>query len=213
MQTYPLRIRAFAYSAATLAGFVDAIGFLQLGGFFVSFMSGNSTRLGVGSAFDHREALIAGGMILSFLLGVILGSSLARLFPRAGRLAILAGIAGLLVAAVLAEGGGATWLAGAALAAGMGALNPVLEENGETRVGLTYMTGALVKLGQRIVSALFGGDRLGWLPYLVLWGALTLGAVSGALAFRAVGLTALWAAVVGVGGLALLIGSGRQKSG
>ena len=33
---------------STLAGYVDATGFLMLGGFFVSFMSGNSTRLGVG---------------------------------------------------------------------------------------------------------------------------------------------------------------------
>lgn len=29
-------------------GYVDAVGFMMTGGFFVSFMSGNSTRLAVG---------------------------------------------------------------------------------------------------------------------------------------------------------------------
>jgi uncharacterized membrane protein YoaK (UPF0700 family) len=34
---------------AALAGIVDAIGYLHLGGLFVSYMSGNSTQLAVAS--------------------------------------------------------------------------------------------------------------------------------------------------------------------
>ena len=40
--------RILAVSFAAMAGLVDAIGFLASGGFFLSFMSGNSTRFSVG---------------------------------------------------------------------------------------------------------------------------------------------------------------------
>jgi uncharacterized membrane protein YoaK (UPF0700 family) len=35
----------------------------------------------------------------------------------------------------------------------------VFQRNGDVGVGLTYMTGTLVKTGQRIAAALTGGDR------------------------------------------------------
>ena len=50
MIRYRPSIRLFAALLSGLAGFVDAIGFIKLGGFFVSFMSGNSTRLAVALA-------------------------------------------------------------------------------------------------------------------------------------------------------------------
>jgi len=46
---------ALACALSALAGYVDAIGFLHLGGLFVSFMSGNSTRLGVSLADGQWE--------------------------------------------------------------------------------------------------------------------------------------------------------------
>ncbi len=55
------------------------------------------------------------------------------------------------------------------MAMAMGAENIVFERNGEVSIGVTYMTGSLVKLGQRMVVALLGTDRLGWVPYLYLW--------------------------------------------
>jgi uncharacterized membrane protein YoaK (UPF0700 family) len=36
---------ALACALSALAGYVDGIGYLHLGGLFVSFMSGNSTRM------------------------------------------------------------------------------------------------------------------------------------------------------------------------
>ncbi len=65
MIRYPLRIRLFAAGLSALAGFVDAIGFIKLGGYFVSFMSGNSTRLAVALAKASRPSLR--GLIAAFV--------------------------------------------------------------------------------------------------------------------------------------------------
>jgi uncharacterized membrane protein YoaK (UPF0700 family) len=73
----------------------------------------------------------------------------------------------------------------------MGAQNAVFAQDGEVSVGLTYMTGTLVKLGKRLTVALWGGDRFGWIPYLLLWTGLLSGAVSGALAYARLGPNAL----------------------
>ena len=85
---------AIAVAAATLAGYVDAIGFLSLGGFFVSFMSGNSTRLAVGGAGLSPEALIAARLILSFVAGVVLGSLIGAAAKRWRRPSVLLLVAG-----------------------------------------------------------------------------------------------------------------------
>ena len=74
----------------------------------------------------------------------------------------------------------------------MGTENTTVERDGEVSIGLTYMTGTLVKLGQRIAGALMGGPRLAWLPYALLWLGLVTGAVTGALAWPLIGLAGLW---------------------
>ncbi len=201
MLSYPKRIQAFAVAAAALAGFVDAVAFIQTGGFFVSFMSGNSTRMAVGFAQNLQAAWTAMALIGAFLSGVIGGSALAR-WPRRGRLAVIVLVSVLLFAAACASGAGLPFPAALLSALSMGALNMVLDEDGETRVALTYMTGALVKIGQRLAGALFGGPRWAWLPYLLLWTGLAGGAVIGALAYRAIGAVALLIASA----LALVLG-------
>ena len=66
---------ALACALSALAGYVDGIGFLHLGGLFVSFMSGNSTRMGVSLAEGHwSNAAEALGLIALFVTGAAAGS-------------------------------------------------------------------------------------------------------------------------------------------
>jgi uncharacterized membrane protein YoaK (UPF0700 family) len=74
------RVRGVAIVLSGLAGYVDAIGFIKLGGFFVSFMSGNSTRLAVGIAQGTMNGAIAASLI-GLLTGATLG---ALLYPDLG---------------------------------------------------------------------------------------------------------------------------------
>lgn len=182
----------FASALSLVAGYVDAVGFMITGGFFVSFMSGNTTQLGVGVATHAATALYAFGLIAAFVLGAMAGAALGRMAPAQRGFAILSLVAGVLLVSAALGSSGFAQLAVPLLAFAMGAENTVFAEDGEVRIGLTYMTGALVKLGKRLTAALFGEDRLGWAPYLLLWLGLAVGAALGALAYRWLGLAALW---------------------
>jgi len=76
----------------------------------------------------------------------------------------------------------------------MGAMNATFERDGEVRIGLTYMTGTIVRAGQRLAGALMGEDPTAWRPHALLWLSLSLGAVIGASAFRWIHGWALWLA-------------------
>ncbi|MGL6234902.1 MAG: YoaK family protein [Segniliparus sp.] len=187
---------ALATALTGLAGFVDATGYVYLGGYFVSFMNGNTTRAAVGAAnLDWRQAELAAGLIFAFVCGVVAGSSVSRLVPRARRLAVLSLVTALLVlAASLHTLHLAVFLAPPLLATAMGAENAVFERGGEVSLGVTYMTGTLVKIGQHLTRALFGEPNRIWARYLLLWCGLTAGGVLGALSYLHLGLGALWIA-------------------
>ena len=66
----------------------------------------------------------------------------------------------------------------------MGAENGMFTRDGEVSIGLTYMTGSLVRMGQKLAGALMGdNDRWGWIPYLFLWSGFVAGAVMAACVF------------------------------
>ncbi len=201
MTRYDKRVQALAVGLSALAGYVDALGFIHLGGFFVSFMSGNSTRLGVGLVERTHDAAIALGLIGLFVLGVILGSLAGRRAQSHRRVVVLivVGIA-LAVAAALGAMGAATATV-VLMVIAMGAENAVFERDGDVHIGLTYMTGTLVKVGQRIADSVTGGARFAWAPYLLPWLGLVGGAVAGAATYTWLGLGGLW---IAAGAAALL---------
>ena len=196
MQNYSHRAKLFAAALSALAGYVDAVGFISVGGFFVSFMSGNTTRMAVGLLRDPTMAAIAAVLIVSFVSGVVLGSVVSYFSNHSRGAAVLLLVALFLALAALAGTANAGLPASIAMALAMGAENTVFQKDGEVRVGLTYMTGTLVKLGQKLASAFLGGSKLAWAPFLLLWLALLSGAILGSLVYEWCGVLALWPAAL-----------------
>ncbi len=197
---------ALACALSALAGYVDAIGFLHLGGLFVSFMSGNSTRLGVNLAQGHwSNAAEAIGLIALFVTGAGAGSLIVFTRSFYGQGWVLLAETSLLAAAALFHALGVPLLAIAAMVLAMGLENAVFQAEGGAGLGLTYMTGALVKVGQLAAAALTGGRRGAWLPHLLLWAAMVAGAVCGAYAYRWLNLSAIWFAAAVALTLAIIV--------
>lgn len=196
-------LRLLAASIALTAGYVDAIGFVGYGGTFVSFMSGNSTRVGAGVASSMMApALLTAGVIAAFVAGVALGQACGGTRDRTRRLRVLLLVAAALaIAALLARCAGA-FAALLAAACAMGAINTVFAAS-PLPVGLTYMTGTLVKLGQSLGQRLRGESAPPLLPYLTHWLALVGGAALGAWAYTRWTFGALWPAAIGVALLAV----------
>ncbi|CAN5222338.1 YoaK family protein [soil metagenome] len=204
--------KALAIGLAALAGYVDAIAYLETGGFFVSFMSGNTTRLGVGLAHGSEAAVIASGLIGCFFIGVTAASFAGDMASRSRRPTVLWIVSLMLAAAAVAAANGYTIASIASLAFAMGAENAVLGEDGETSVALTYMTGTIVKLGRCLADALRGGDAKGWGSYLLLWAGLLAGATMGSAADSALGISALWISAASAAFLALITGARGMMS-
>jgi uncharacterized membrane protein YoaK (UPF0700 family) len=191
-----------ACALSALAGYVDGIGFLHLGGLFVSFMSGNSTRMGVSlAAGQWRSAAEALGLIALFVAGAAFGSLIVLGRGVHRQPFVLLAEAALLAGAAFCYQFSLPNSAVAAIVMAMGLENAVFQIKGGGGLGLTYVTGALVKVGQHLAAALTGGPRFGWVPNFLLWAAMSVGALCGGLAYHWINLGAIWFAA----GLALAL--------
>lgn len=197
-----LRIRALrgrvglglVASLSLLAGMTDAIGFMATGD-FVSFMSGNTTRLAVaineGDLTLSLRLLIA---VAAFIFGNALGVVLARLSGRRA-LPLMLCIAGLLcIAATLPFTTQIPALVTAIIAMGM--LNAAVEQVNGLPIGLTYVTGALSRFGRGLGRWVLGERKSGWRVQLIPWSGMLTGAILGALLESRFGLQALWASAI-----------------
>ena len=201
MHRYDPARQRLALGLAGLAGLVDATGFVVAGGYFTSFMSGNTTRMGVELVERPALALAPLGLIAAFVAGVIAGALMGRRV-RGRHKQVLLGLVALLLtggAGLLASGHPIPFLGLSAMA--MGLANNVFARDGEVTVGVTYMTGALVRFGQGIAGRLAGEPLESTRGYGLLWSTLALGAaVGGGLSLHA----PLIAAIVAAGAAVLL---------
>ncbi|TAD79843.1 MAG: DUF1275 domain-containing protein [Sphingomonadales bacterium] len=202
MHRYDPARQRLALGLAGLAGLVDATGFVVAGGYFTSFMSGNTTRMGVELVERPALALAPLGLIGCFLAGVIAGAMVGRRMRGRHKPVLLGLVAALLGAGtgLLATGFPVPFLGASAMA--MGLANNIFARDGEVTVGVTYMTGALVRFGQGVAARMVGEPLPSTRGYGILWSALALGAATGgALCLAA----PLWAAsLAALAALALL---------
>src|SRR5260221_1688028 len=156
-------------------------------------MSGNSTRMAVSLAQGHWSgAAEALGLIALFVVGAGAGSLIVLGRGAHRQLWLLLAETLLLIVAGLCHEFGMPNAAVAALVLAMGLENAVFQIDGGAGLGLTYVTGALVKVGQLAAEALTGGARWGWAPNLLLWAAMVTGSLCGALAYYWINLAAIW---------------------
>lgn len=181
MHRYDPGRQRLALGLAFLAGQVDSTGFVVAGGYFTSFMSGNTTRLGVDLATAPELALLPLTIIACFVGGVTLGAMIAVRYAGRHKRILLGVVTLLLGAAGLALHLSRDTLFMALAATAMGVSNNVFSRDGEVTVGVTYMTGALVRSGQGIAARLLGRPNAAMRGYAMLWLALALGAVGGAM--------------------------------
>lgn len=197
-----LRWRAilFAGTITAMAGFVDGVGFVHFGGYFLSFMSGNSTRSSAAlMTGDITGWINAMSLVASFVIGVVIATLITAPLAALRRPVAMYFSAALLLTAA-ATGSAFPHATALLLAGAMGVVNVSYTRSGEVSLGLTYMTGTLVKLGQALGGAILGlltGSnqgtiRLLWLRYAVLWVMITIGSLGGVLAYLNLGLASLW---------------------
>lgn len=218
------RQRILAAGLTANAGFADGLFFIHLGGYFVSFMSGNSTRAAAALAQgNHGEWLAASFLIISFIIGVMLSSFAVRFGPKRFHQP-----AETLLSNQIAPHGSAVWtafflmlmggiatviepltgLAPFIIASATGAINGTFTRRGEVTVGLTYMTGTLVKMGQSLASAIALRSIVylsRFLQYTLLWAAIAIGALLGAWAYVALGISAVWLSVLAMTVLSIML--------
>lgn len=184
-----LAVLPLAGGMASLAGATDVYGLGILHDLFVSFMSGNTTTLGV--ALGHGDWGRAGfilELVGLFVAGAAAGAALGEVSGQQHAPAVALAVALVLTVPVLRPG----WTVPAFTLA-MGTLNASMDRVGQASISLTYVTGTLVKFGQGIGHALCGKPHAwSWAWQAPMWLSLLAGAVAATLVRQRLGAEVVW---------------------
>ena len=182
------------------AGYVDAYGYVDLGGVFAANMTGNTVLLGIAAARGDWARIPPYALTLgAFFLGAMAASALKRAILDRPFPPLLVAAALLAVAERLGLGGDLVLLV---LAFAMGLQGASLNRFGGTALQTVVITSTLLNLADGFVHhgwrAARGGDASG--PEMPLLGAAWLtyavGAAAGVLVSRHLGLPLVPPAVV-----------------
>jgi uncharacterized membrane protein YoaK (UPF0700 family) len=202
---------SLAFVMAAVSGFVDGLGISTIAGVFPSFMSGNTTGAGVALGVGDLGTLARiGTAIPLYVLAVTVGALVFTRWTRARPViwaVVLILLSGFIVAATLLPPVPSTGFALssipilACLVLPMGLLNMSLRRVAGTTIGLGYVTGTLVSLGESIAAVI--ARKASGTPVILfsgLWISFFLAAALGGLAASRIG---PWAAGVPI--LAMLV--------
>ncbi|MCP1200007.1 YoaK family protein [Notoacmeibacter sp. MSK16QG-6] len=176
---------------SSLAGMIDAIG-LILSQNFVSFMTGNTTRLATSfGEGDYGRIAVLATYLVTFVMGnaagIVIVETTKRQWPCLLTVAALLSLSAIL--------GPAVWALLPTVFA-MGAINATMEQAAGYRLSLTYVTGALSRLGKGIGFFLMGQSRRGIWKETVPWFGMVSGAGVGTLLTVWLDSKALWPPVL-----------------
>lgn len=179
---YPLVLATLMTGSA---GYVDAVGYAQAGGLYLSFMSGNTTRLGTALAALNLHVLLGTAMVIcAFVIGAVAGTLVVEAPVRRPMLAVLGVEIALLCGALALVAAGSLMPPLFLISIAMGMQNSAHQVVLGADVGKSFVTGTLFSFGQSLVAAAKGRVRpmacaiygLSWLTFIagVALGALTV---------------------------------------
>lgn len=133
---------------AGIAGYVDAICYLRLGGAFAANMTGNLVEVGLAVARGQwKLAIWCASLLVAFLLG-ILAARLVLRTQHSARLSLLLEAAIIVVAATGVFGIAAVPVLAAAMA-----LQNEAVTHGIVALNVGFITGDLQRIGERLIPA------------------------------------------------------------
>jgi Predicted membrane protein len=196
----PRRPLVLATLITAVAGFLDAVGYGSLHHLFVSFMSGNSTHLGMSlTAMDWSTVLGIGVIVGAFVTGAMVGTLIA---DASGRFALTAVLGTEFLVFLIAIELARNEYAHAALALvalTMGMQNTLHQTIAGADIGKSFITGTLFALGESLARtfrkrgnfAKAGQNALSWVVFIA-------GVATGSLVLAAIGIAGCLAVIASV---------------
>ncbi len=195
----------FTVLLTSVAGYVDAIGYVSLGQIYVANMSCNSVAFGIDIAhLDWREVWIRGWPILSFFIGLLISRLALTHADRTGKRQAIGGVFLLEAAFLLWFAWFSNRMEGIFLAAiAMGLQAAVVSRLGGSTVYTCFVTGTLVKTAGAFseliwairdsrsgkAGAAAAAIRSGW--FAANWIGYVIGAIGGALVLARTGVISI----------------------